>query len=247
MAISLINVGQIANDGTGDDLREAFIKINQNFEELDLRDDEQTTGSNIGAVGEGVFAQRVGYDLQFKKLVSGSNITLTATDNTITLDATGGLQSLFISSDAGSIGLADGQTLNINGGAGISTSLVGNVLTISNDGLVEIVSDTTPQLGGNLDAQGYSIINAGPISSSGFTGPLEGLVYGIDIREFNNAFNSFDFGGFNKVANGILDFIFKSQNVDLGTFANPDEVGIEGGGFVGAPPAPPVPTPPLAP
>jgi len=43
MAISLINVGQIANDGTGDDLREAFIKINQNFEELDLRDDEQTT------------------------------------------------------------------------------------------------------------------------------------------------------------------------------------------------------------
>ena len=31
MAIQTINVGNLANDGTGDDLREAFIKVNQNF------------------------------------------------------------------------------------------------------------------------------------------------------------------------------------------------------------------------
>ena len=35
MAINPINVGNAANDGTGDDLREAFIKINQNFQLLD--------------------------------------------------------------------------------------------------------------------------------------------------------------------------------------------------------------------
>jgi hypothetical protein len=35
MAIQNINVGLAANDGTGDDLREAFIKINQNFQNLD--------------------------------------------------------------------------------------------------------------------------------------------------------------------------------------------------------------------
>ena len=34
MAIQNINVGLAANDGTGDDLREAFIKINQNFQNL---------------------------------------------------------------------------------------------------------------------------------------------------------------------------------------------------------------------
>ena len=28
MANSVINIGQLANDGTGDDLREAFIKVN---------------------------------------------------------------------------------------------------------------------------------------------------------------------------------------------------------------------------
>ena len=71
MAIQLIDIGQVANDGSGDDLREAFIKVNQNFEELDLRDDEQTTASNIGgAGGVGVFSNRVNYDLQFKKLES---------------------------------------------------------------------------------------------------------------------------------------------------------------------------------
>ena len=38
MAIQTINIGTIANDGTGDDLREAFVKVNNNFTELDTRD-----------------------------------------------------------------------------------------------------------------------------------------------------------------------------------------------------------------
>ena len=35
MTVQLINIGNVANDGTGDDLREAFIKVNDNFEDLD--------------------------------------------------------------------------------------------------------------------------------------------------------------------------------------------------------------------
>jgi|TARA_B110000977_G_scaffold198856_1_gene284720 hypothetical protein len=85
MAVQLINIGNIANDGTGDDLREAFIKANANFEELDLRDDEQTTVSNLGSTGEGLFAQKLVYDLQFKKIVGGAGLTLTATDDNITI------------------------------------------------------------------------------------------------------------------------------------------------------------------
>ena len=34
MANSIINIGTLANDGTGDDLREAFIKVNNNFKKL---------------------------------------------------------------------------------------------------------------------------------------------------------------------------------------------------------------------
>jgi len=86
MAVQLINIGNIANDGAGDDLREAFIKTNANFEELDLRDDEQTTVSNLGSTGEGLFAQKLAYDLEFKKIVGGAGLTLTATADNITID-----------------------------------------------------------------------------------------------------------------------------------------------------------------
>ena len=54
MAIQTINIGTIANDGTGDDLREAFVKVNNNFTELDTRDPEKTTGANLGS-GRGCF------------------------------------------------------------------------------------------------------------------------------------------------------------------------------------------------
>ena len=37
MSMQIINVGQIENDGTGDDLREAFIKVNENFSSLDTK------------------------------------------------------------------------------------------------------------------------------------------------------------------------------------------------------------------
>ena len=31
MPIDRINVGTLANDGTGDDLRQAFVKVNNNY------------------------------------------------------------------------------------------------------------------------------------------------------------------------------------------------------------------------
>ena len=86
MAVQLINIGNIANDGAGDDLREAFIKTNANFEELDLRGDDQTTASNLGSTGEGLLSQKLIYDLQFKKIVGGAGLTLTATADNITID-----------------------------------------------------------------------------------------------------------------------------------------------------------------
>jgi len=229
MAISLINVGQIANDGTGDDLREAMIKINQNFEELDLRDDEQTTASNLGAVGEGLFANKVGYDLQFKKLVGGTNLTLTSSENTLTIDAVGGLQQLIVSSESGSIVLAEGSTLNIVGGDGISTSLVNDTLTITNTES-DIVTDTTPQLGGNLDAQNFSIANVNAVSATSVnaavTGDVTGLVHGIDIRDLkvfqDKLDDGFDFGTFADSVDNILDWIIGSTSVDMGTFGTPE-------------------------
>lgn len=50
---------------------------------------EANTASNLGA-GDGIFASKVGVDLQFKSLVAGANVTLTPAANTITISATGG-------------------------------------------------------------------------------------------------------------------------------------------------------------
>jgi len=239
MAVQLINVGLIANDGTGDDLREAFIKINQNFEEIDLRDDEQTTASNIGGTGEGIFAQKLNYDLQFKKIVPGSNINLTSTDETITLDAVGGLQQLIVSTDGGSVILADGNTLNINGGVGIETSLVGNVLTINNTES-ELSLDESPELSATLDANNNDIVNAGAITAQRFNGMLkgnvEGNVWGIDIRELSNSIDNindgFDFGGVIQNITNLLDFFLVSTDVDLGTITSPASFLIDNGSIV---------------
>lgn len=239
MAVQIINVGQIANDGTGDDLREAFIKINQNFEELDLRDDEQTTASNLGEIGEGIFAQKLNYDLQFKKLIPGSNITLTSTDETVTVDAVGGLQQLIVSSDSGSVILADGGTLNINGGDGIETTLVGNTLTINNTAS-ELILDTSPELAANLDANNFDIQNVGQITAQRFDGFLrgnvEGLVWDIDIRDLSNDIGNltddFDFGDILTNITNLLDWIQANTDVDLGTFVSPSPFVIDNGSIV---------------
>lgn len=50
---------------------------------------EANTASNLGT-GQGVFAQKVGVDLQFKSLVAGTNVTLVSDANTITINSTGG-------------------------------------------------------------------------------------------------------------------------------------------------------------
>ncbi len=50
---------------------------------------EANTASNLGA-GDGLFASKVGVDLQFKSLVAGTNITLTPGATEITIDAASG-------------------------------------------------------------------------------------------------------------------------------------------------------------
>jgi hypothetical protein len=49
---------------------------------------EANTASNLGS-GSGIFAQKVGVDLQFKSLVAGTGITLTPSSTDITIDSAG--------------------------------------------------------------------------------------------------------------------------------------------------------------
>ena len=239
MAVQLINIGQIANDGTGDDLREAFFKVNQNFEELDLRDDEQTTVSNLGTEGEGLFFRRNVYDLEFKKIAAGANVTLTADDNKIVIAADSGVSDLTVTADTGSSILENSASLTINGGSGIVTSITSNgVVTITNTRLSDIVEDATPQLGGNLDAQGYNITNVNSINAAAFNGSfignLTGLVNGYDVSVSSAYFqdNAWDFSEISVTPTSIMEWFVSSVDVELGSITNPDPRNIENGSFV---------------
>lgn len=237
MAVSLINIGTLANDGTGDDLREAFIKVNDNFEELDLRQPEQTTASNLGSVGEGFFAQKVGYDLQFKKIIAGDNVTLTSGANGITVTALGGLQSINIIADAGGIILSDGDTLRIQGGNYITTRVDTENNNVLIDGQGPLVTEPNPTLGAELQGAGNNLVNigtvdAGNVTSTNFFGPLDGLVYGKDIRLISRYFDDIDFGSYTEIITNWIDYLISQTDIDLGSFSLPSTTNLDLGSLV---------------
>jgi hypothetical protein len=86
MAIQTINIGNVVNDGLGDDLRTAFQKVNANF--TDLSAQLTITASNVGTTGTGVFKQKTDTNLEFKNLVSGTKIALNDTGNAIVINST---------------------------------------------------------------------------------------------------------------------------------------------------------------
>jgi archaellum component FlaF (FlaF/FlaG flagellin family) len=99
MTIQPINIGNVVNDGLGDDLRTAFEKVNANF--ADLSTQLTITATNVGATGVGVFKEKVGADLKFKKLVSGTKMLLNENTDTITVNNTAPDAFIRIDTDAG--------------------------------------------------------------------------------------------------------------------------------------------------
>lgn len=155
MAIQTINLGNYANDGTGDDLRTAFEKVNANFAVLGGTA-TIANGSNLGS-GTGVFAQRnnTTATLEFK--------SLTSTDN-----------SVEITSTASTVDLKSKPDLSL---------------------------DTTPKLGGNLDLNGFNIINVEG------RGDVQTTVNGVNVG----------------VLGSLVELLVASNQltVELGTFLNP--------------------------
>lgn len=222
MALQTINLGNVANDGTGDDLREAFEKVIFNFAELDARTPEATTAVNLGA-GEGVFANRNNAELQFKSLVGGANATLSSDADTITIDVNAGVTQFVVASDSGSLTVTEGTTVTIEGGNLISTERDGNSIRINSSALGSLSDDSNPTLSAGLNAAGYNLASVGDIDagtvSGVFDGNLTGLVHGIDIRDLNTYRDpsNWDFGGIApSTVTNIYDYVFKTYSVDFG-------------------------------
>ena len=115
MTIQTINIGNVVNDGLGDDLRTAFEKVNANFSDLSAQ--LTITATNVGTVGIGVFKEKVGADLRFKKLVSGTKMLLNENTDTVTVNNTAPDAFIRIDTDAGAMLASTYQQITMAGTA----------------------------------------------------------------------------------------------------------------------------------
>ena len=223
MAISTINIGTLANDGTGDDLREAFVKVNNNFTELDARQAENTTASNRLAddgTTKGVFAEKSNDNLIFKNLKAGPNVVLSADNNQITITSSG-IVSILFTTPQGSLNQIGSQgQVNVVGTGGTITSGSGQTITIDS----ALANETSPTLSATLDAGGNNMINVGTITGNNFNG----LVKGVDIDDLDSLVG-FDFGGVQNPVNNLLQWLESFNPVNMGTIASPTATGIDFG------------------
>jgi len=122
MAQEVINIGAIADDGTGDTIRGAGIKINNNFDELYLR---PSVASDIDVIQNNISTTASNADIVIKPSGTGNVVFpgITIEDNNI--KSTGANEDLkFVPSGSGSL---------VVGGIGFSgTSIIGTDSTIVN-------------------------------------------------------------------------------------------------------------------
>ena len=101
MTIQTINIGNLVNDGLGDDLRTAFQKVNGNFSELAAQ--LTITAENVGN-GKQVFKRKDGANLEFRTIISGgAGIAVEELEDAISISNTAPVGFRRITSNSGSI------------------------------------------------------------------------------------------------------------------------------------------------
>ena len=202
-----INIGLIANDGTGDDLREAFIKINTNFDDLYTTVIDATTARNLGTSGYTVFANQDGNELQFRSLQVDPLYP-----DTIGIRVSDDGSTLFLQSKAATIRFTDGtrtiasgveQIITFTGTNGIDVVADNATRTLTFDNTKTLQSESSPTLGADLDADGNDLINVTNLNT-------------IPVDEIEKYFG-FDFGSITRTRTSIMDLIVNSVNIDFGT------------------------------
>lgn len=139
MAVEKINIGNLVNDGLGDDLRTAFQKVNLNFANLENR--LTITAENVG-IGAPIFKRKDGENLEFKTLLSERNIEITEFDDAIRIRNKNEAFLQINTDNAGVINANDHRLITLQGGADIEVSAIGSVITIDTNNTLNSLSFT---------------------------------------------------------------------------------------------------------
>lgn len=214
--MELINIGSVANDGTGDDLRDAFIKVNNNFTKLD--DIISTTAENIGTSGEGIYSHKVNNTLQLKKIKGEDVITVTSTDTNVIIgtDFTGSV-------------LTGIDSITTTGPISAGTYFFGNLQGhVTGD-----VTGTVYAPVGRVAAQGNVVGQNGLIINISDPNYKPATVDGIAVLEFYKQYMTFDFGS---IVPGVftnpITYLISEIGFDAGTITNPAFNSVDAGAFI---------------
>jgi hypothetical protein len=180
------------------------VKVNANFSALEIAAAD-TTGTNLGSIGANVFKEVVDNNMRFRKLVSGYNISVVETDNTIEFSMSGA-NNIIVVSDNGSLIASPGGSINIVGGAGITVTASENTKTLTIVG--GVINEPTPTLGADLNANGNDITNISNINGTSWDNMI-GKLFNMDFGQIPNSINN------------MLDFIVRFVDVDLGSISAP--------------------------
>jgi hypothetical protein len=115
MTVQTINIGNQVNDGLGDDLRTAFQKVNANFGELSAQ--LTITVGSAATSGIDIFKEKVGAELIFKGLVSGTKMRLDDTGDNIIVNNTSPDAFIRVDTDSGSVLASAFQQITLQGTA----------------------------------------------------------------------------------------------------------------------------------
>jgi hypothetical protein len=140
MAIQPINLGNVVNDGLGDDLRTAFQKVNANF--LELSYIGNITAANTNNAGFGLFKEKVDINgtstLVFKTILEGSNVIFEPLSDTIRINSIDppAFRSI-VTDDENSVQASFSRDISIKGGISpggtqpdIEVTSLGSAITI---------------------------------------------------------------------------------------------------------------------
>jgi hypothetical protein len=215
-----INLGQAINDGTGDDLRTAFLKVIANFQYLESEITEPVDAVNVGLTDQGIFKEKIDNILYFKSIVAGDNIEIQSTENTIIVSTTQGLD------------LKDNNIENI-----------GDLYV---KGRIELDPATNSELVGPTTGLHTGLVNGtvyAPLGTFGLQGDVIGRnpgnrfspdyqparIDGIAVKDLNTTVNSFDFGTLNNNIINPLQYLLSQVGIDFGTVMQPSPISINFG------------------
>lgn len=174
MAIQTIGIGTVADDGTGDSLRVAGDKINDNFNEIytTLGDGSSLTSTAITALNNATANELVTIGATTTELDAEANLTFDGTTLAVTgnitvpndgdIGSVGATDAIQISS-AGIVTFKDDILIKDGGTIGVASST--SAITIASTGIVTFVDDIIIKDAGTIGS--VSDVDAMSISSTG--------------------------------------------------------------------------------